>query len=38
MQRWLRLGAEYLYTVRDSNYIDSDYKRNQLMFFVVGTL
>jgi polysaccharide biosynthesis protein VpsM len=38
MQRWLKLGAEYLYTVRDSNDNNFDYKRNQLMFFVSGTL
>jgi polysaccharide biosynthesis protein VpsM len=38
MQRWLKLGAEYLYTVRDSNDDNFDYKRNQLMFFISGTL
>lgn len=38
MQRWLKLGAEYIYSLRDSNDNNFDYKRNQLMFFVSGTL
>ncbi len=38
MRRWLKLGADYTYTTRDSNDNNFDYKRNQLMFFVSGTL
>ena len=38
MRRWLKLGADYIYTTRDSNDTNFDYKRNQLMFFVSGTL
>jgi len=38
MRRWLKLGADYTYSLRDSNDDNSDYKRNQLMFFISGTL
>ena len=38
MRRWLKMGAEYIYTLRDSNDNNFDYKRNQLMLFVSGTL
>jgi len=38
MRRWLKLGADYLYTKRNSNDDNFDYKRNQIMFFVSGTL
>jgi len=38
MRRWLKLGADYVYTTRDSNDANFDYKSNQLMFFVSGTL
>ena len=38
MRRWLKAGADYTYTQRDSNDNNFDYKRNQLMFFVSGTL
>lgn len=38
VQRWLKFGAEYLHTVRDSNDSNSDYKRNQLMFLLSATL
>jgi len=38
LQRWLKAGVEYLYNVRDSNDNNFDYKRNQLMIFVSGTL
>ena len=38
MRRWLKLGADYMHTTRDSNDANFDYKRNQLMFFVSGTL
>jgi len=37
-RRWLRLGAEYTYTVRDSNDNLLDYKRNLLLFTVGATL
>jgi hypothetical protein len=38
MRRWLKLGAEYTYTERSSNDSNFDYKRNQLMFLISGTL
>ena len=38
VQRWLKFGAEYLYTTRDSNDNNSDYKRNQVMLFLSATL
>ena len=37
-RRWLRLGAEYTYTQRDSNDNAVDYKRNLLLFTVGATL
>ena len=37
-QRWLRLGAEYAYTERDSNDPIYDYRRNLILFTVRGTL
>jgi hypothetical protein len=38
LQRWLKVGAEYSYTTRDSNDDNFDYKRNQLMLFLSATL
>ncbi len=38
VQRWLKFGAEYLYTTRDSNDNNYDYKRNQVMLFLSATL
>lgn len=38
MRRWLKIGGDYLYTTRNSNDNNFDYKRNQLMFFVSATL
>ena len=38
MRRWLELGMDYPYTTRDSNDPASQYKCDQLMFFVSGTL
>ena len=38
IQRWLKAGADFTNTVRDSNDSNSDYKRNQLMFFLSATL
>ena len=37
-RRWLKAGAEYTYTLRNSNDSNFDYKRNQLMFSLTGTL
>jgi len=38
IRRWLKAGAEYTYTLRNSNDSNFDYKRNQLMFTLSGTL
>lgn len=38
IRRWLKAGAEYTYTLRNSNDNNFDYKRNQLMFSLSGTL
>lgn len=38
IRRWLKAGAEYTYTLRNSNDSDFDYKRNQLMFSISGSL
>ncbi len=38
IRRWLKAGAEYTYTLRNSNDNNFDYKRNQLMFSLTGTL
>lgn len=38
MRRWLKIGAEYSHSLRDSNDSNFDYKRNQLMFLISGTL
>lgn len=38
MRRWLKLGAEYLHTARNSNDTNFDYKRDQLMLLLSGTL
>ena len=38
MRRWLKAGAEYTYTQRNSNDSTADYGRNQLMLFLSGTL
>jgi len=38
IQRWLKAGADYTNTARDSNDSNSDYKRNVLMFFLSATL
>ena len=38
MRRWLKIGGDYLYSTRDSNDNNFDYKRNQLMFFISATL
>lgn len=38
MKRWLKFGADYNYSVRDSNDNNFDYKRNQLMFLLSATL
>ena len=38
VKRWLKFGAEYQYSVRDSNDSASEYKRNQLMFLLSATL
>jgi hypothetical protein len=38
IKRWLKAGAEYTYTLRNSNDSNFDYKRNQLMFSLSGTL
>lgn len=38
MQRWLKIGAHYNYTLRDSNDNTSDYKRNELMLLFSATL
>lgn len=38
MRRWLTLGADYIYTDRDSNQPQYRYKRNQLMFTLGATL
>ncbi len=37
-RRWLRFGAEYAHTDRDSNIQTFDYKRNLLLFTVGATL
>jgi hypothetical protein len=37
-RRWLRLGAEFTHTERDSNDNNLDYKRNQLLFTLGATL
>lgn len=37
-RRWLRLGAEYTHTERDSNTANFNYKRNLLLFTVGATL
>jgi hypothetical protein len=37
-RRWLKFGAEYSYTTRDSNDDNLDYRRRQLMFSVSATL
>jgi len=38
MRRWLKFGAEYLYTDRDSNESQYRYRRNVIMFSVGATL
>ena len=38
VKRWLKFGADYNYSVRDSNDNNFDYKRNQLMFLLSATL
>ena len=38
MRRWLKLGADYLHSERSSNDTNFDYKRDQIMLFVAGTL
>lgn len=38
MKRWLKVGADYTYTVRDSNDNNFNYKRNQLMLLLSATL
>ena len=38
LQRWLKFGAEYLYSTRDSNDNNFDYKRNQVTLFLSATL
>ena len=38
MRRWLRLGAEFAHTQRDSNDSQFQYRRNLLLFTVGGTL
>jgi hypothetical protein len=38
IQRWLKAGAEYVNTDRNSNDNTADYKRNTLMFFLAATL
>ncbi len=38
MRRWLKFGAEYLYTDRDSNEPQYRYRRNVIMFSVGATL
>lgn len=38
MRRWLKLGADYLHSERSSNDVNFDYKREQIMLFVAGTL
>lgn len=38
MRRWLKIGAEYLHTTRDSNDDASDYQRNELMLLFSATL
>ena len=38
MRRWLKLGADYLHSKRDSNVDGFNYKREQFMLFVSGTL
>ncbi len=38
MRRWLKAGADYTHTLRNSNDANFDYKRNELMFFLTGTL
>jgi hypothetical protein len=37
-RRWLRLGAEFTHTERESNGVDLNYKRNLLLFTVGATL
>lgn len=37
-RRWLKFGAEYTLTNRDSNDPAADYKRNQLMLLMAATL
>jgi hypothetical protein len=37
-RRWLRLGAEFTHSERDSNGVDLNYKRNLLLFTVGATL
>lgn len=32
MQRWLTLGTEYIYTNRDSNQNNFNYRKNLLLF------
>jgi hypothetical protein len=38
IQRWLKVGAEYLVSLRNSNDDNFDYKRSQAMIFVAATL
>lgn len=38
VQRWLKFGAEYRYTGRDSNDNTADYNRGQFMLLLSGTL
>lgn len=38
LQRWLKVGADYTHTSRDSNDNLFDYKRNVFMIFVAATL
>ncbi len=38
MRRWLKLGADYLHSERSSNDVNFNYKREQIMLFVAGTL
>lgn len=38
MRRWLKAGASYTHSLRESNDNNFNYGRNELMFFVSGTL
>lgn len=38
IQRWLKAGADWTNTERNTNATNSDYKRNVLMFFLAATL